>query len=176
MSRTILERYWWAITIRGIVSVLFGLFVLFWTKDILQVLVLLFALFVTASGIVNIFASFAARDAHEHWWVYLVKGIFEVILGIIIFIYPLISIIAIVYLIALWALILGIIELWISSNILREVAQRWILTTTGIFSIIIAILLVVFPISSVVTVAWLIGLFALISGIAMLIFGLEVRR
>lgn len=176
MTRSILKKYWWAITARGLVAILFALLALFWTKNVLEVLILIFGIFVLASGLLNIFGAFSARDAHEHWWVYILRGIFEIIIAVITFTYPEITAVFLVYLIAIWALVLGIIEIWLSSTIMKEIAERWILTTMGVFSIIIALLFFIFPLSSVVTITWLIGLFALISGIGMVIFGLEIRR
>jgi len=176
MTRSTLKKYWWAITSRGLLAILFAIFVLFWTKGVLELLILMFGLFVLASGLINIFSAFGAKGEHDQWWVYILKGIFEIVIGIITFTYPAITAVFLVYLIAIWALILGIVEMWLSSTIIKEVAERWVLTTMGIFSIIIAILFFIFPLSSIVTITWLIGLFALISGIGMVIFGLEIKR
>ena len=106
--RTVFARYWWALVIRGIVAILFGLAALFWPELTLVVLVLLFGAYALIDGIFAVLAALGDRGAHPNWGMLLIGGLISIIIGIITFFLPGITALVLLYLIAFWAILIGI--------------------------------------------------------------------
>jgi len=176
MTKNILAKYWWALVIRGLAAILFALLCLFWTKDVLNLLVILFGVFIFIEGLVTIFGGFNASKEHSEWWIYLVRGLAGMFIGLLVFFWPAITAAVLVYLIAVWAIVMGIIELLLSSKFVKEISMKWILTFIGIFSLAIGFIILFYPYTSLLTIVWIIGLFTLISGIGLIAFGLQVKK
>src|SRR2546421_479371 len=86
--RTVFARYWWALVIRGIVAILFGLAALFWPGLTLIALVLLFGAYALIDGIFAVVAALGDRRDHPNWGMLLIGGIIGIIIGIITFFWP----------------------------------------------------------------------------------------
>src|SRR5262249_33009066 len=107
---TLLARRWWSLVLRGLVAILFGLVTFAWPGVTLEALVLLFGAYALIDGILNLGAMFRPR-AREHWWAFLLEGIAGVIAGIVTFLWPAITVLALVWIIAGWAFVTGIFEI-----------------------------------------------------------------
>ena len=176
MSKSVLAKYWWTLVLRGIVAILFALLCLFWTKDILNLLVILFGVFILIEGLVSIFGAVNAAKEHNEWWIYVLRGLAGIILALMVFFWPEITAVILVYFIAIWAIVMGAIELFLSSKFVKEISMKWILTGIGVFSLVIGLIILFFPYTSLLTIVWVIGLFTLISGIGLIAFGLQVKK
>jgi len=176
MAKNALQKYGTPMITRGIIGILFALLLLFWTKEVLEVLVFIFGFFVLLDGIVSIIGAFGAKGEHEEWWIYLLRGIIGIIVGVLIFTWPGVTALVLIYFIAIWTILMGAFELWLSSKILKDTAGKGILTVVGIVSIVIGLFFVIAPYSSIITVTWLIGLFVLISGISLIVFGTQIKN
>lgn len=176
MDKKVMSKYWWAMILRGILAILFAILALFWTGFTLELLVLVFGAFVLVEGIVSIFGSVGAAEAHKEWWAYLLRGILGIVVGLLILFWSGITAAVFVYLIAIWAVLMGIIELWMSSKFIEGIPGKWAVTTVGILSILVGIIIMIFPYSSLIIITWLIGIFALISGISLIVFGFQIKN
>lgn len=174
MNTNILAKYRGAILARGIVAIIIGLVVMFFTQATLAVLVLIIGIFAILDGIILIFGAFSAKE-HGKWWVFLLEGVISIIFGIILFTWPAITILIVLYLIAFWAIITGLIEMIVGFSEEEGVIGKWLLATVGILSLIIGILMLFAPLKTIEVVMWLIGLYAFIVGIGMLIFGFQLK-
>jgi uncharacterized membrane protein HdeD (DUF308 family) len=103
-----LARNWWALALRGLVAVLFGLLTILIPGVTLVTLVLLFGAYALVDGIFNVMASF--RSASHHWAL-LLEGVIGILAGILTFAWPAITAVALLYLIAFWAILTGIFEI-----------------------------------------------------------------
>src|SRR6516162_7652884 len=103
-----LARNWWALALRGLVAVLFGLLTFFIPGITLVTLVLLFGVYALMDGVFNVIAFFRVASHH---WALLIEGLIGILAGILTFAWPAITAIALLYLIAFWAIITGIFEI-----------------------------------------------------------------
>jgi len=172
LSRTqVPGQPWWSFLARGIIAVLFGLAALFWPGLTLLVLVYIFGAFALIEGIIAIYHAFQERSTQSNWWMLLLEGIAGVILGILVFIWPAITSLVLLYLIAAWAFITGIIELVAAFT----TGMGWLLALAGVLSILLGIVLFARPVAGVLALVWLIGIYAIIWGIILIIRAFQAR-
>src|SRR5579872_5979496 len=116
----VLSRNWWALAIRGVAAVLFGILALAIPGIALVVLVLLFGAYAFVDGVFALIAALRQAEAHERWAHLLFVGIFGVLVGAITFFFWQITAFALLYLIAAWAVVTGILELVAAFELRRH--------------------------------------------------------
>jgi uncharacterized membrane protein HdeD (DUF308 family) len=170
-----ISRNWWMFAVRGVVAVIFGVLALVWPGQTLQALVLVFGAYALVDGIFAIFTGIAARGYFERWWAMLLEGVAGVVIGLLTFFWPNITALALLYLIAAWALITGIFEIVTAIQLRRVITGEWMLILGGLLSIILGVLLFVFPGAGAVSVVWMIGIYAIFFGISEIIFAFRLN-
>ena len=159
---------------RGLVAILFGILALVWPGLTLDVLVYLFGFFALISGIAVVAAALRNREMHG-WGALLFEGILGILAGVVALIWPGITALAFLYLLAAWAIITGILQL-ISPLAFPMSVGRGVLTAlSGVLSIVFGVLIAAQPASGLLTVVWLIGIYAIVVGIMYISLYFESR-
>lgn len=171
-----LARNWWTLALRGTLAILFGLVALFWPGITLTALVLLFAAFLVVGGFLLAIAALKDRLDDTNAWLMLVEGAIGIIVGILAFIWPGITFILFLYLIAAWAIITGIFEIIAAFQLRRAIENEWLLIIAGIASFLFGVLLAIWPLAGAVAIAWIIGIYALVFGVLLLALSFRVRN
>lgn len=167
-----LAKYWWALAIRGVVAVLFGLLTFFVPGITLVTLVLLFGAYALVDGIFNVIAFFRAVSHH---WALLIEGVIGIIAGILTFTWPAITAIVLLYLIAFWAIFTGIFEIIAGIRLRKAITNEWLLLIMGVFSLLFGVLILFNPgVGALAIVLW-IGAYALVFGIILLALAFRLR-
>lgn len=170
-------RNWWAVALRGILTILFGVVLLIWPSLSLVILVALFGIFAFLAGILALVAAFRGRQAHEGWAIFLaLEGLAGIATGVIAFIWPRITAIALLYLIAIWAIIRGVFELIAAVQLRREIDNEWLLGLAGLLSVGFGILLFIWPGPGLLAILWIIGAYAIALGILQLFLAFRLRK
>ena len=171
-----LTRYWWAVVLRGVAAVLFGLMALIWPGITVIVLVALFGAYALVDGIIGLgTAVFGGRERGRRGWL-VVEGIAGVLAGIFTFAWPGITALALLWLIAAWAIVTGVLEIVAAVRLRREIQGEWLLALSGVLSVLFGILLAVWPAAGVLSIVFLIGIYAIVFGVALVGLGLRLRR
>jgi uncharacterized membrane protein HdeD (DUF308 family) len=170
-----LARNWWALLIRGIAAVLFGILALWWPGATGVALVLLFGAYAFVDGIFALVSAIRAAESHERWIAFAVEGIVGLIIAAITFFHPAVTAIALYFTIAAWAFLTGILELVAAFQLRRLVPNEWMLIVGGILSILFGALLVWLPVVGVLTLLYLIGFYAIFFGAAMIVFSFRLK-
>jgi uncharacterized membrane protein HdeD (DUF308 family) len=169
-----LARNWWAILIRGIAAVIFGVIAFLLPAQALSVLVLLFGAYLLVDGVFAIVAAITAAARHARWGLLLLEGVVDIIVGLIALVVPAAAVIGVVWLTAAWAVVTGGLMLAAAFG-LHRAHGNWLLGLGGIISIVWGVLLWLWPlVGAIVLTLWL-GAYALIFGIAMIAFALRLR-
>ncbi|MCU1279327.1 MAG: rane protein [bacterium] len=171
----LLAENWWAIAIRGICAILFGIIALLMPGLTVGALVLLFAAYMIVDGVFAIVAGVRAATHHERWGALILQGVLDLIISAIAIVAPIATVLAFVYPNAAWALISGGLMLAAAFH-LHRTHGKWLLALGGILSVIWGVLLFIAPIPGVVVLTWWLGAYALIFGAALVILSFRLKR
>jgi uncharacterized membrane protein HdeD (DUF308 family) len=172
----ILARNWWALFLRGIVAVLFGILTFIWPGLSLAVLVLLFGAYVLVDGLFAIVAAMKAPARNKRWWVLLLEGIVGVIIGVLTFFWPAMTALALLYFIAMWAIITGVLEIGAAIRLRKSISNEWLLIVSGFLSILFGLALIIMPVAGALAVVWLIGAYAIVFGALLMALSIRLRK
>ena len=172
----VLARNWWALALRGLAAILFGVLAFAWPGITLFVLVLFFGAYMLVDGIFAIVAAVRAAGEEDRWWLLLIEGILGVLAGLVAFFWPGLTALALLYFIAAWAIVTGIMEIVAAIRLRQEIEGEWALGLSGLLSVIFGILLVVLPApAGLLSLVWLVGAYAVATGVLLLILAFRVR-
>jgi uncharacterized membrane protein HdeD (DUF308 family) len=175
MMSALLAHNWWAIALRGVLGIVFGIIALLMPGVTIAALVLWFAAYMLVDGIFAIVAGVRAAARHERWGALIFEGIVDLIAGAIAVFMPIATILAFVYLNAAWAIVTGLLML-VAVFRLSPTHGKWLLALAGIFSIIWGVLVAIAPIAGALVMTLWLGAYALVFGVALLALGLRLRR
>lgn len=166
---------WWAIALRGVFAVLFGISAFVWPGLTLAVLVLLFGTYALLDGIFTIAGAVVQARNRMTWWPSLLEGIAGIVLGVLTILWPGITGLVLLYFIAAWAIITGVLEIAAAFRLRKLIQGELFLGLSGLASIIFGLLMLFFPGAGALAVAWIIGTYALIFGVLLIILGFRLR-
>ena len=167
-----LIRNWWIPVVRGVVGILFGLLVFAYTSTAIQVFVYLFGAYALLDGIVALAMSFDVSRGRG--WLIL-SGIAGIAAGILTFLYPSATAVALVYIVAAWAILTGIFEIVAAFEWRQVLSDMWMLGLGGVLSIILGVLLFSSPSAGLLAWAWLIAIYAIVYGVLYIATGIRLR-
>lgn len=173
--RTVVLLNWRHLMLRGTISVLFGLAALCFPQTMITALVVLFGAYALLDGLIAIVFSVSAGIGHRAWAV-LIEGGLGILVGIISLLWPPITGLILLYLIATWAVVTGVLEIAAMSWLKRMGAGGFLLALSGVTSIVFGSALFFAPQPGVVQLAWLLGGYGLVFGALNIWLGLKLRR
>ncbi len=171
----ILARNWWALALRGLFAILFGLAAFAWPGITLGVLVLLYGAYALADGAFAVAAAVVGGTPGLPWWAMLAEGLFGIGVGVVTFLWPGITLFALLGLIAAWAIVTGVFEIVAAIRLRREIEGEWALGLGGVLSVLFGLGLVVAPGVWTLAVIWLIGAYAIAFGTLLLALAFRLR-
>ena len=167
----VLTQKWWAVALRGIVAIVFGIVALVFPGATLVSLAIVFGAYAFVDGVFAVVSAFGHREREAVW--YVLEGILGIAVGVATLFYPGLAAQALVYLVGIWAILTGIFEVIAGYEL--PVSWDWLLILAGVLSIGFGVLVFTYPGSGAVAVVWLIGIYALVFGVTMLVFGIRLR-
>ena len=162
---------WWAFVFAGIFSILFGVGALAWPALTVLVLLIFFGAYLMVDGISSILMAVGSR----HWFWYLLGGLVSLAAGIYTFTHPGVTALALLWLIGVWAVIKGIVEIIEAIQIRKEIEGEFFLILAGIISVLFGAWVIARPGAGALAVVWLIAIFAFMRGFLMLGLGFRLR-
>lgn len=171
-----IARGWWVLAIRGGLAVLFGILAILMPGAALTALVTLFGAYALVDGVFALLT--AARFTHtdERWGLLLIEGVVGVVAGIVSFVHPAATAFALVYLVAAWAILTGLLEIAAAIRLRKVIAGEWALGALGIVSVLLGVGLLAAPGTGLAAIVWMIGAYALLFGFGLLSLAWRLRR
>jgi uncharacterized membrane protein HdeD (DUF308 family) len=173
---TSLTRNWWLVVLRGVLAILFGLTAIFWPGLTFLVLILMFGIYAMADGVFAMLTGVVSSKYSPRWWVFLLEGVISFAAGLIAILRPGLAAFALIAVIAAWAILTGILEIAAAIRLRREITNEWMLAFAGFVSIVLGVLLFFQPAAGGLVITLMIGAYALIFGIVLVILGLRLRK
>lgn len=171
----VMGRNWWMLLVRGIAAVLFGIAVLVWPGIALTVLVLLWGAYALVDGGFAIVMGVQGRTHYRDWWVTVLEGVVSMIAGVVALMWPGVTAVALLYVVAAWAIITGLLEIVAAIQLRKEINGEFWLGLSGVLSVALGVLLAVYPGAGMVSLLWLFGIYAIVFGVALIILSFRVR-
>jgi uncharacterized membrane protein HdeD (DUF308 family) len=170
----ILAESWWAVGLRGLLGITFGLICLLVPAAAILALVLLFSAYMLVDGALAIASGVKAARSGERWGLLILEGVVDIAAGAVAFLWPAITAVAFVLLLAVWAIVSGGLMLAAAFSLKKE-HGRWWLALGGIASIIFGVVLLIAPVVGAVVLTWWLGAYALIFGVLLLVLAFQLH-
>jgi len=170
-----LSRNWWVVLLRGVAGVGFGIITFMAPAISLAALVLLWGAYAFADGVLALVSAIRRRGESDRWWLLLLEGLVGIAAGVLTLIWPGITALALLYLIAAWALVTGVLEIAAAIRLRKIITNEWLLALSGIASLVFGVLLVLFPGAGALTVVLWIGAYALVFGALLIALAFRLR-
>ncbi|GAA4896379.1 uncharacterized membrane protein HdeD (DUF308 family) [Stackebrandtia albiflava] len=171
--RELLGRTWGLVVFRGVIGVIFGALALLWPQITLLALVVLFGAYAIVDGVMAIVMGFSGRGGER--WVLVAMGLVGVLAGLIAFVWPGVTALVLLWVIAFWAVLTGVMYLVAAWRLRREIDNEWLLGLTGVASIGLGVVLLFQPAAGAVALVVTIGVFAIVWGVLSIVLGLRMR-
>ncbi len=170
-----LVNNWWALALRGAIGVLLGIFTFLVPGITLAALVILFGAYAIIDGIINLIGASKAPAGHQRWWTLVLEGVVGILAGILTFIWPVITTVVLVYLIAFWAIITGVLEIAAAIRLRKAISGEWILILLGVISIVFGVLLAAAPVVGAIVITFWFGIYAFVFGILLIVLAVRLH-
>ncbi len=173
-ERCCLTRHWWALAVRGAAAILLGLLALLWPGLFAEAFILVFAVYFLAQGL---FALFSAADLRRepHRGSLVFQALIGLGAGLALIFFPGVFMLIIVWVIAFWTLVSGVLEIGAALNLPRSSGGKWLFAFSGTLSVAIGLVLLAHPRAGLLAVLWLIGIYAILAGITRLGLAFRIR-
>jgi uncharacterized membrane protein HdeD (DUF308 family) len=174
-KNAVLADNWWAVALRGVFAILFGIIAFVMPGAAMLGLVLVFGAYSVADGILNIVLAVRGARKHERWGLLLLNGLLGIIIGVVAAIWPAITVLAFVFMVAAWALLSG--GLMLGAAFSMKISHgRWFLVFGAIVSLLYGVLLVASPLVGALVLTWWVGAYALVFGITLIVLAFRLRK
>src|SRR6266550_2405847 len=163
-----LSLNWTALALRGAAAIIFGIVAFLLPGLTLGALILLFAAYAIVDGV-------RQHEGNRPDWLMIGIGVIGIAAGLVAAILPGITALFLLSLIGAWAIVIGVFEIIAAYRLRKEISGEWLLALGGIVSIIFGIYVWLFPGAGAIALVWLIALYAVISGITLLVLAFRMR-
>lgn len=170
----LLAENWWAIALRGVFAIVLGVIAFAVPVAAMLSLVIIFSAYLLVDGILGIVSAVRAARAHERWGLLVLEGIVNIAAGVVAFIWPGITVLAFVLLVAAWAIVTGALMLAAAFRLHVDHGRVW-LVIGGVASVIFGALLIIAPIIGALVLTWWLGAYAIVFGVSLLVLSLNLR-
>lgn len=180
MDVTLLQsigRVWWLVLLRGLAAIVFGVLAWAWPAATLITLVLFFGAYALVDGVAALVGGWKTKgDAGKPMWSVVLIGVLGILAGIFTFLQPQVTAVALLILIAVWAIFNGVLQISAAIRLRKEIANEWLLIVCGVLSVLFGAVLIVSPGAGALAVLWMIGAFAIAYGVLLVALAFRLRR
>ncbi len=181
----ILERNWSWIVLRGGLAIALGVLAILFPASALFAFTMVFAAFALVDGLLSVTSGIkGASQKEERWWALILRGLVGIAVGVLFVLMPLVTTvsyaIASLALLAVWSIFTGVFEIAAAVKLRKEIKGEWLLGLSGLLSILLGMaipfVLSLYPAATILSVGWMIGVYAIAAGVVLLLQGFRLRR
>lgn len=172
----VLSRNWWILAIRGVVAIIFGILAFVWPGITVLGLIYLFGIYALINGALAFSAAANAPKGYPRFGNLIFTGALSIAAGVLAFLLPGVTAMALLVLIAIWAIISGFVEISTAIRLRKEITNEWWLIFAGVASVIFGLVLLVWPGAGVLAMVWWIGVWAIVFGASMIGLAFRLRK
>ncbi|MCA3555599.1 HdeD family acid-resistance protein [Aestuariivirga sp.] len=169
-----LARHWWALALRGVAAIVFGVLAFAWPGITILSLVMLYGAYALVDGVFSVFAAISGGTPAPRWWLAVV-GVLGILAGIIAFANPVLVGFYLLWFIGAWAIVSGVMEIIGAIRLRKEIDNEWWLILHGAISVLFGIFLFAEPLTSALALIWVIGAYAIAAGGMMIALAFRLK-
>lgn len=173
-ASAMLAKNWWLFLLRGLFGITFGLLAFLFPGPTMLSLVLLFSAYMLVDGVAGIISAVRAMRRKDEWGLLIIEGLLNIAVGVAAFIWPGLTVLAFVFMVAAWAIISGALMMTAGFRLKLD-HGRWWMVLGGLFSLLYGALLVAMPLIGAVVLTWWMGAYAMAFGVALVILSFKLR-
>ena len=170
-----LARNWGWIMLRGVAAVIFGVLALVWPGVTLVILTLFFGAYALTDGVFALIVAYKKREGRRPVWPLVVIGLLGIAAGIVTFLWPGMTALALLMFIAVWALFIGIFQIAAAIRLRKEIENEWWLGLSGALSVLFGLLMIASPGAGALAVIWLIAAYSILFGMMLIALGFRLK-
>jgi len=174
-AQVLCRRTWWVFVVGGVASLVFGVLAFLNPGLALFVLAMFFAASILVDGAFNALGAIQHREK-DGWWVMLLMGILGLAVGGYALLNPPVSMVALVFLVAIQAVLLGVFLLIMGYKVRKATSREWMLYAAGALSVLFGVLVFKNPLAGGVSIVYMIACWAVVVGALKIFFGLRVKK
>lgn len=167
-------RHWWTFVLRGVLAILFGIVAVVWPSLTVATLIIIFGAYLLVDGVFSVGAAFI-NGGNGRWVQYLLIGVIDIIIGLATLIWPGVTALGLIWFIGIWAVILGLLQIFGSFRLRQSLGNEIWSLLSGILAVLVGLYLIVFPGSGAVSLVWVIGIYAIVFGVMLIVLGFQLR-
>jgi uncharacterized membrane protein HdeD (DUF308 family) len=169
---SMLSENWWVLALLGLLTVLFGFAALVLPLGTLEAVGRLFGVYAILEGALVVLIGMRGT---RYRGAFIAEGAFGILAGLVALAWPGVTALVLLYVIAIWAIFTGIAEMIAAVVLRREIEGEWVLFLVGVLSVVLGVAMAVLPGVGLLSLVWLIGLYALVVGGALIVLAFRVR-
>jgi uncharacterized membrane protein HdeD (DUF308 family) len=171
-----LQTHWWALTLRGVAAIIFGIAAVFWPGITLVTLLYLFGAWILIDGVIRIVTGISRIGGHQLGFLTMLVGLLELGAGVYLLRHPGVSFATLILIIGFTLIVSGVVEVIASLASDEGATTKTLEIIVGLAAALAGIVMLFQPAASGVAFVWIIGLYALITGPLLIAMSLELRR
>ena len=165
-----MSEHWWVVLLRGILGILFGVMAYTWPGLTVLILVTIWGAYALVDGIVELVAGIRGK-----WGSLILLGLLGIVAGIIALLRPGVAALALLWVIAIWAIVAGVMQISAAIRLRKEVQGEWLWILSGILTIALGVLFLARPGEGILSVTWLIATLAIVWGILLVMLSFKLK-
>lgn len=171
-----LARNWWLVVLRGVLAILFGFTAFVWPDLTWVVLIMMFGIYKLVDGLVTVGTGLSHAKDSPRWWAFLVEGLVSIGAAVVALIWPQLTGLIMVLVIAGSAVLTGILEIVAAIRLRHEINNEWLLALGGSVSIALGVFLFLQPFAGGIAIIWTAASYAVIFGVLLIALGFRLRN
>jgi uncharacterized membrane protein HdeD (DUF308 family) len=170
-----LANKWWILVVRGVAALVCGVLAFTLPGITLFALVLVWGAYALVDGAFGLVLGLRSARSGQRWGGLVFAGIVGMAAGVLTFIWPGVTALALLCVVAAWALLTGVAQIVSAIRLRRQIRGEWLLALSGVLSIAFAVLLVVYPGAGLLTLVWLVGAYEIAFGVLQLALAVRLN-
>jgi uncharacterized membrane protein HdeD (DUF308 family) len=160
---------WWVLVLRGVVAILFAVCAFVWPGLTISALVILFGAFALVDGVFAVVTGVRAR-----WWSVLIFGLLGIAVGVLTFLRPNVTALALLLTIGVWAIVRGVLEIAAAIQLRKVMSNGWLILS-GLVSLLFGVLVVAVPRAGALSLLWAIAIYLFFIGVLTIALAFQLR-
>lgn len=173
--RELLAEFWWVLVLRGVVAIVFGVLAFLWPGVTIEFLIALFGAYMLVDGVFGTVGALRGRHHAQHWVLMLLEGLLGIAVGVLTWVAPVVTGLAVLLWIGVWAILTGVIEVVQAIRLREQIQGEFWLALAGLLSVGFGVLLLAFPLAGALALLWVLASYAVAFGIVLVLLGFRVR-